>query len=576
MFGRKKMYKKGLADALHANEGFSKKQEEALAYIREEMRRNQKSLAEAINKAEEKFGEHLSGIYDYLSSKEKAELYHLNMPYDIKDLEIDQQHLLLAILNQLAHDEGDAVTAEQQGYIRSIKNYLGIADPQTEAVLTDVENIDSTAVQKVFYQVALEFFYLQDGDELRPAQEEFLEYFSVSKSQAAAIEDHVMRLFNAVGAKGMSEKYGYVPEEETVESESEEEDDPAATNSNQNANSSDSGEFIELKEELADNFMHIWEDRCKVSYCIETAHYCLVLPTSVKSIDKRTGERISFSNLPERIVGVQALGNGTDTVAIEFRKEQGDKTITIVALYDLINDSYTELDCGGSIQLLRAKGNFVVYGDTASHDVFLYNIYTQKIKELPSFDTSRVEAVDIVGDNLYVVVNTSPNLICTVNLTDFSIQKKMKCSLGCDPNNIRVIGSNLLYAEKRSFMFGTSILKIGKVDINSGNLNLFFSSDNCKDKGKLSLHIYDDCFIYRDSPQGSIWIIGTGYDESCKLVRSSSGHAENIVTAMGILWKDSPLDRFPRVGKWVYFTKDGSEKVYKVSIDQPLQTEIVC
>ena len=52
----------------------------------------------------------------------------------------------------LAHDEGDAVTAEQQGYIRSIKNYLGIADPQTEAVLTDVENIDSTAVQKVFYR----------------------------------------------------------------------------------------------------------------------------------------------------------------------------------------------------------------------------------------------------------------------------------------------------------------------------------------------------------------------------------------------------------------------------------------
>lgn len=565
MFNRK--YKKGMADAAKAYEAFGKKQEDALNHILEEVRAGKLDMEEALKQ----LNGSIDGLYDYLRSKEKAKLYTVYTPFDIKNLEQPAKLFLVGALYALTIDR--MPTENQQNYLRAVQKYLDIKEPPFGVNPMAIENIEDIPTQKAILQVVLEFLRLQDGDcyDETEFQQDFLDAFSVNSKSRHDIMDHIELLFTATGAKGLAEKYGYVPEEESTESESTEGDE----NPTEDSSSSYSGEFIELKEEFADNLMRIREDRYKVSYCIETAHYCLVLPTSVKSIDKRTGERISFSNLPDRIVEVQALGNGTDTVAIEFRKEQGDKTITIVALYDLINDSYTELDCGGEIKLLRAKGNFVVYGDTASHDVFLYNICTQKTKELPSFDTFRVEAADIVGNTLYVVVNTSPNLICTVNLTDFSIQKKMKCSLGCNPNNIRVIGSNLLYAEKKSFMFGTLRLTIGKMDINSGNLNqIVFSNGN--DHLKLSLQIYDNCFIYRDSPQGAIWIIGTGYDEACKLVRESSGQAESLATAIGVLWNDSPLDRFPRVGKWVYFTKDGSKKVYKVSIDQPLQTEIVC
>ena len=70
MFGRKKMYKKGLADAMQAYEAFGKKQEAALNQMREEVRAGQKKLETALTD----LGEEIYGIYDYLTSQEKAAL----------------------------------------------------------------------------------------------------------------------------------------------------------------------------------------------------------------------------------------------------------------------------------------------------------------------------------------------------------------------------------------------------------------------------------------------------------------------------------------------------------------------
>ena len=49
MFGKKKMYKKGLADAMSAYQDFGTKQEEALAAIREEVRKGKKQLEDALS-----------------------------------------------------------------------------------------------------------------------------------------------------------------------------------------------------------------------------------------------------------------------------------------------------------------------------------------------------------------------------------------------------------------------------------------------------------------------------------------------------------------------------------------------
>lgn len=209
MFGNKKMYKKGLADAMQAYEGFSEKQQAALEQLR-------RQVASGTDAAFDGLSEDLNGIYQYLGSQEKAALYQLDKQMDLKELEDQERRLLLAVLYQLAEDEGGEVTEAQRAFIRSVQRYMEVANPQTGVDLSVVGEIDSLDVQKLFLRVVLEFFYLRDGDEITEEQEEFLSNFSVNKKQASAIEDSVSRLYNIVGAEGIAEKYGYVAEEEAA------------------------------------------------------------------------------------------------------------------------------------------------------------------------------------------------------------------------------------------------------------------------------------------------------------------------------------------------------------------------
>ena len=177
MFGRKKMYKKGMEDAMRAYEQLGKKQEAA-----------------------------------------KAALYNLCTPKDIKDLGDSERRMLLAILYQLAENEGAwGLTDYQKKYIRSVQRYLEITNPQTSIELSVVENVDSLDDQKAILQSVLEFFYLQDTNELSDDQEEFLEYFCINKKQAHQIELYVSKLYNTVGPEGLCEKYGFIPEDGEVE-----------------------------------------------------------------------------------------------------------------------------------------------------------------------------------------------------------------------------------------------------------------------------------------------------------------------------------------------------------------------
>ena len=64
MFGKKKMYKKGLTDAMNAYQDFGSKQEEALATIREEVREGKVQLEDALSKLDDK----MVGIFDFLDA----------------------------------------------------------------------------------------------------------------------------------------------------------------------------------------------------------------------------------------------------------------------------------------------------------------------------------------------------------------------------------------------------------------------------------------------------------------------------------------------------------------------------
>lgn len=218
MFGRKKMYKKGLADAMKAYEAFGKKQEAALEKIVQDFKNSNKEL-DAKLKA---LGEDIIAVYDYLDKSEKAALYKLCTPMDLKELEEPERRLLIAVLCQLADDEGSRYNSDQRKFVNAIRRYLEIPNPQTFADYSAIEEIDSLDIQETIMRVCLEFMYLQDADEMSDDQEAFFDNFAVSKRQAKLIEFDVIRQFHMFGAEGVAEKYGRI--DEVVESLEEKED----------------------------------------------------------------------------------------------------------------------------------------------------------------------------------------------------------------------------------------------------------------------------------------------------------------------------------------------------------------
>ena len=134
----KKDDRQGMADAMGAYEAFGEKQEAAIRHVGAEI----KKTAGKVDKLGGKIGE----IADYITDQEKVVLYKLNTPVDIADLEDAEKRILLAVLYPLSADE-DAVTEEQQNYVRAVKQDPKIYNPHTEIDLSVVENIEDSSAQ---------------------------------------------------------------------------------------------------------------------------------------------------------------------------------------------------------------------------------------------------------------------------------------------------------------------------------------------------------------------------------------------------------------------------------------------
>ena len=211
MFGRQKMYKAGVADTMQANADFIEKQQAAIAHMRHEVGQGVQ-LGIAMKNALNTLNDCYAGLSQYLNEKEKAALYKLHSSMDIKDLEKGEKYLLIAILYQLANDAKDSLTEHQQLYLRNIQKYLGISNPQIQADLDVVSDIDSLDIQKAFLECVLEFFYLQEGNEISNSQEEFLSCFSVNEKHASVIEERVAHIYEILGPAGLADKYGFIPD----------------------------------------------------------------------------------------------------------------------------------------------------------------------------------------------------------------------------------------------------------------------------------------------------------------------------------------------------------------------------
>lgn len=203
----KKDYKKGMADAMSAYQEFGKKQEAAIQHVEGEVARTADKV--------EHLGDQIGNVVDYISDQEKAALYRLNTPVDIADLENAEKRMLLAILYQLSAMEEP--TEMQQTYLRAIQQYLKIYNPQTEIDLESVENIEDISAQKAVLQTVLEFFYLGSHPKTYTEEQlDFLDCFQVNRKTREEISGHIDAIVSAVGTNGLAEKYGFVPEENSV------------------------------------------------------------------------------------------------------------------------------------------------------------------------------------------------------------------------------------------------------------------------------------------------------------------------------------------------------------------------
>lgn len=203
MFGRKKMYKQGMQDTMEAYQAFGEKQERALAKIRKELQDNNANLSRILAL----LGDDVNEIYNFLSSKEKAALYKLNVPKDIKELESEEKYLLVAVLYTLAQQEQN-YNEYQKMFVRSVRNYLGITNPQTDIDLSCIGEITDLETQKSIMQVCIEFLYLNDCGEYTDEQETFFDYFDVNVKKAQLLELEVAKMYSIEGPEGLCEKYG--------------------------------------------------------------------------------------------------------------------------------------------------------------------------------------------------------------------------------------------------------------------------------------------------------------------------------------------------------------------------------
>lgn len=215
MFGRNKAYKKGMSDTFEIMGAFEEKQQKTIEFMRREVASGRESLEDALKNAIAELNGEIFGLSKYLSSREKAALYKLSTPMDIKELKKEERQLLIAVLVQLASDAENILNDFQRNYISSVQQYLAVTNPQTN--LEDVSvvgDIDSLEVQKAFLRVVLEFMYIGDSNEFTDEQLNLLNCFSVNKKQSDLTEMQVGDLFNIFGAEGISRKYQVDPTED--------------------------------------------------------------------------------------------------------------------------------------------------------------------------------------------------------------------------------------------------------------------------------------------------------------------------------------------------------------------------
>ncbi len=430
MFNKK--YKKGMADATKAYEKFGEKQEEAIKFILNEIREGRCSFDEAFIRLEGS----INHLYNYLTDREKAKLFDMCTPNDIKKLDDTEKLVLVSLLFKLTLEK--IPTPNQQKYFTAVQMYLNVKEPSITINISAIDNIDSVSTQKAFYQVILEYLILQDGENYDETelQQTLLDSFYLRDIDRKLIENHVRCLYCASGADGLAIKYGFAEEEKAKREENEE---LHKIHEKEKAK--------KLKVKTINTVLKLLDFHSFYKKRTETKNYILLSKENKYIIvNKKTGEQqeltqsTSLSRCSDKWFAygdsaVTTINDGEyrkvykldlDTLKVTdlginvHPKWQVEELIGFISNYvfKTTKNSITNKRCIEAINILdnsseiiindcNSKVNIVEYKDgillAFDYEIYYYSLTNNKLQNLtPNKDWNNIQCVGINNDKIYI------------------------------------------------------------------------------------------------------------------------------------------------------------------------------
>lgn len=134
-----------------------------------------------------------------------------NNEFHIADLDPAERGLLVSYLFTLIFKYKQNAQ-NQKDYYFSVKNYLSVAEANSNLDLSLVENIDSRAKSKVLFRTICEFLFLKDNSSafLEEFDEE-LSSFGLSRKAMQEVIASITELYEIMGTRSIVEHYGVAP-----------------------------------------------------------------------------------------------------------------------------------------------------------------------------------------------------------------------------------------------------------------------------------------------------------------------------------------------------------------------------
>ena len=148
---------------------------------------------------------------------EKKRLYGLYIQADIRSMEIQDKKLIINILYTLSTESSNDL---QKTYIHSIQKYLEIVNAQALNDFSEIDSGNDVITQKAILQSCIE--YLSLGKKLSSFYnitkkgDSLFDLFNINLNGKKAVLESVLKTFQAIGPKGVAERYEFVSQNEQV------------------------------------------------------------------------------------------------------------------------------------------------------------------------------------------------------------------------------------------------------------------------------------------------------------------------------------------------------------------------